>query len=744
MKTQAKWVCSFKTNPVAHPPPVTLRPVPLEITPPYTTAQLLDLAAHHEPTTAADLSHLDLIARTIASTDAAQAADFAEQLHALRTTAAAWLRAALLEALTHHEEAAAALAPLREKTTGEERALVMLAAARNLLRAGHLEQAWKPLAEAAKSTASPRVLQNADRLLSQARRQVPPPGRRQCRIALLSTFTIDFLAPILRAQCFAAGIDATLYIGPFGQHEQEIRNPDSGLARFRPDIIVIATDWRSLGLRDEEESPDAALAERLAAIESLWRMARERLGTAVIQFNFELPAADPLGHLSAALPGGRGHLLRALNLALWDAAAHAPGVTIFDLEQTAARFGKDRWSDPVIWHTAKQYPAAEALPLLGHQLTALLRALLGLTYKCLALDLDGVLWGGVIGEDGLQGIQLGGGPAGEAYAAFQRYVQSLARTGVLLAICSKNNPEDALLPFRRHPEMVLREQDIAVFVANWKPKEENLREIAATLNIGLDAIAFVDDNPAERARIRQNLPEVEVIDLPADPALYVSALSRLALFETLAITGEDRARVDSIRQNVARRTLESSAAGVDDYLAQLEIKVQLAPCDEANLPRVVQLINKTNQFNLTTRRRTDAEVRALLAAGAYTQTMRAADRFGDSGLTGVLIALPENGRLRIDTWLMSCRVLGRRLDEVMFAALVRYAAANHYTHIRGEYIPSAKNSQVADLYLRLGCTPASAQGDTRFFHRDTATPFPPPAMIDCTDVTQRAGAAFTD
>jgi FkbH-like protein len=710
---------------------------------PYDAAQaaeLLALAASHEPVHAAELSRLELRARAAASSDAAQAVILAEQLQSVHTDRAAWLRATLLEALTRHGEAADALRPLREKAIGEERASIMLASARNLLRAGSLDQVWKPLAEAAKSTASPRILQNADRLLTQARRKAAVPARRECRVALLSTFTIDFLAPILRAQCFAAGIDATIYVGPFGQHEQEIRHPNSALARFHPDVIVIATGWRSLGLRDEEESPAAAVAERLAAIESLWQQARERLGAAVIQFNFEVPAGDPLGNLSAALPGGRGRVLCTLNLALWDAAQRTPGVVILDLEQIAARFGKDRWSDPVMWHTAKQYPAAEALPLLGHQLTALLRALLGLAFKCLALDLDGVLWGGVIGEDGLQGIHLGGGPAGEAYADFQRYVQSLARTGVLLAVCSKNNPDDALFPFRQHPEMVLREQDFSVFLANWKPKEENLREIAATLNIGLDAIVFVDDNPAERARVRQNLPEVEVVDLPADPALYVSTLSRLALFETLAITGEDRARAASIRQNAARQALASSAAGVDDYLAQLEIQVQLAPCDEANLPRVMQLINKTNQFNLTTRRRTDAEVRALLAAGAYAQAMRAGDRFGDSGLTGVLIAVPENGGLRVDTWLMSCRVLGRRLEEVMFAALVRYAAEHRYTHIRGEYIPTAKNSQVADLYPRLGCTPAGAEGQSSFFHWDAGKPFASPAMIECADLMQLAGA----
>jgi FkbH-like protein len=704
--------------------------------PPYSAAKIAELllfaSSRETPCAAAELTRLEHLAGAIASDNAESALDLASRLVSARSDCGCWLRAALLEACGHFEEAAEALRFLREKSTGEERALVMLASARNLFAARHPDQAWHPLAEACKSSATPRTLRNAARLLAQARKTAAAPFRRRCRIALVSSTTIDFLAPILRAQCFGAGIDAEIYIGPFNQCEQEIRHPDSGLTRFRPDVIAIGTDWRSVGLRDEEDAPGGIVGEHIARLESLWREARERLGATVIQFNYEVPPFEALGHLSAALPGGRGHLLRAINLALWESAGRTQGVTILDVDQIAARFGKDRWNDPVLWHTAKQYPSAEAMPALGHQLTALLRAILGLTSKCLALDLDGVLWGGVIGEDGLAGIQLGGGPAGEAFVAFQRYLQSLTRTGVLLAVCSKNNFDDAVLPFRQHPEMVLREQDIAVFTANWKSKDENLRKIAAALNIGLDAMVFVDDNPAERSRVRQNLPQVEVVEMPADPALYISAVSRLALFETLAITREDRLRTASIRENLERKTLESTAGSVDDYLAQLDIKIQLTPFDEVNLPRIVQLINKTNQFNLTTRRRADAEVRGLLAAGAYTQAMRASDRFGDSGLTGVLIAIPEDGGLRVDTWLMSCRVLGRRLEEAMFAALVRYAAENRCTHITGEYIPSAKNSQVADLYDRLGCVG---------FRWDTSRVFAAPAMIKCEDLTQRAGAA---
>ncbi len=693
--------------------------------------ELLEQAARRDtPCNLSELSRLEHAAGSFAAADEPGALDWITRLEPVRTDSAVWLRAALLEACGRHGEAAAALHLLREKTSGEERAFLMLASARNLLAAGAIDEVWYPLAEACQSSALPRTLRSADRLLAQARKRAEPVCRRRSKIALLSSVTMDLLAPILRAQCFGAGIDASIYLGPFNQFEQEIRRPDSGLVRFQPDIIVLATDWRWLGMHDEEPAPPAAVRECIARLESLWRDCRE-LGAAVLQFNFEIPAAMAYGRLSAALPGGRARVLRAINEELWDAAAHAAGVVVLDLEQTAARFGKDQWHDPVAWHTAKQYPAAAAMPALGREVVALLRAFLGLSYKCVALDLDGVLWGGVIGEDGLAGIQLGGSPAGEAFVDFQRYLQSLSRTGVLLAVCSKNNPDDAVLPFREHPEMVLREQDIAAFAANWNNKDENLRQVAKDLNIGLDAIVFVDDNPVERSRVHQNLPEVKVFELPTDPAFYAAALSRAGLFESLAITTEDRQRTASIRENRERQAVQSASGSVDDYLAQLDIRAQLAPFDEANLPRIVQLINKTNQFNLTTRRRSDAEVRALLAAGAYTQAMRNRDRFGDNGLTGVLIALPQDGALRIDTWLMSCRVLGRRLDELMFAALLRYAADAGFAFIVGEYIPTAKNVQVADLYLRLGFTALTGNGDSRLFRRETSLPFAAPPMIAC-------------
>jgi FkbH-like protein len=619
------------------------------------------------------------------------------------TSAAAWMRAAILEAEGCSIEAATLLGSLPDATWGEERAIRLLACAKNWTKAGHWTEAWGVLRESVKAASSYRTLTAADKLLGQLRKSTEVPCRRRCRIGLLGSTTLDLLIPVLRVVCFAHDIDVQIYQGPFGQYQQEILDPHSGLASFAPEVVIIATDWRTLGLPDETENYSAVLEEKVSILRNLWQQCRDRLNAFVIQHNFEIFAADPYGRLSTVLKGGRARLLRQINLELWNAEQEETGIAILDVDQIAAIYGKTSWSNPVLWHAAKQYPAPDAIPLLVRHQVALLRAVLGLTAKCLVLDLDGILWGGVIGEDGLSGIKLGGGEVGDSFVAFQHYIQSLQRRGIILAVCSKNNEEDAKLPFGGHPEMVLSLDDITMFVANWRSKDENLRLITETLNIGPDSLVLVDDNPAERAWVRQQLPEVEVPEMPDDPAQYIDAIDRQMYFETLSLTEEDRRRVEAYRENVQRRVLETTSASIEDFLTNLQMQVELKPFDEANLPRIAQLINKTNQFNLTTRRLSESQVRSLIdRPGVYTRSMRLRDRFGDNGLTGVLIALEENDTIRIDTWLMSCRVLGRRVEEAMLNGLLRYARFRGFRYVIGEYVPTAKNGLVSDLFERFG------------------------------------------
>lgn len=632
------------------------------------------------------------------------------------TPAGIWLAAGILESSKQYSEAAAAFESMPDLDWSERRAMRLLACARNRIRAGQI--AWPQLRGGIQCAETRKSLTLADQLLKRAG---PAPTRIHKRLALLGTGSLPFWAPILRPVAFAAGIGLDIHVGQYDQYRQEILDPDSPLAEFRPEIVILATDWRALALPEEGASPE----HEVSNLRTLWESCATRWGAAVIQHNFEVPEVSALGNLSAIMPGGRARVLRRINAELADSA-----VTILDLDQIASLYGKQRWSDPTQWIAAKQYPHSEALPFLARHQIALLRAVCGLASKCAVLDLDGTLWGGVIGEDGLEGIRLGGTAEGESYLEFQRYLIGLRDRGIPLAVCSKNNPEDALEPFRRHPEMLLKVEDFAVFRANWESKPDNLRAIAGELQLGIESLVFIDDHPLERARVRAELPEVEVPEMPTDPALYATALHRTLLFESVSLTGEDRKRADSYRQNAERQTLQASSAGMEDFLAGLGMRIELKAFDRANLPRIVQLINKTNQFNLTTRRMSSAEVEQLIDnPQAYTQFMRLHDRFGDNGISGILIAIREGSSYRIHQWLLSCRVLGRRVEDVMLIALLRHASAQGATEVIGEYVATAKNSQVAGLYPKFGFEPLET-GLFRLLLQDGPQDFPAWATVD--------------
>ena len=662
----------------------------------------------------------------------------AEQIRAIGTPAAQWYAAAMLESAGSFEAAAEALDAMDDVSWGEERALRLEALARNRLRSGDVARVGPPLRYAAQAAQTRQTLVSLDRLLTQAQQSADLPVKARRRIAVLGSGVLDFWAGLLRPALFGFDIGCEILTGEYDQYQQEIRDPSSRLAKFRPEIVVLAVNWRSLGLLDETADPAATVRNLIDGLAALWRTCQHRYRAAVIQLNFEIPEVDPLGRLSAASPGGRARVIHTLNLELWDAAQQAR-VAVLDVEQLAAATGKRNWSDPGMWIAAKQYPTTDAVPLLTRNLAALVRAVCGLTSKCAVLDLDGTLWGGVIGEDGLDGIRLGGDAEGEAYTAFHQYLLGLRRRGIPLAVCSKNNEDDARSVFRRHPETVLKEDDFAVFLANWEPKPDNLKKIAAMLNIGVDSLVFLDDNPVERNLVRRELPDVEVPELPDDPARYAEALHATYLFESLSLTDEDRRRADTYRDNVLRTELAAGSTNLDDYLVSLRMKVDLRPFDETNLPRIVQLINKTNQFSLTTRRTTASEVMAWMQDPAcYTQFMRLQDRFGDSGVTGAMVAVREGETLRIVNWLMSCRVLGRRIENLMLASLMQHARRAGAAAVIGEYLPTAKNGQTAELFDRFGFERIEEREDGGRLYR-AAVPAEDEPVTWC-DVTDTAAA----
>lgn len=383
------------------------------------------------------------------------------------------------------------------------------------------------------------------------------------------------------------------------------------------------------------------------------------------------------------------------------------------------------------WNLYKLPFSQSLVPVYVEHLGRLLGAIRGTSRKCLVLDLDNTLWGGVIGDDGLQGIVIGQGDgAGEAFLEVQRTALELRQRGIVLAVCSKNDEAVARQPFRDHPDMLLRKDHIAVFVANWRDKASNLEAIARQLNLGLDALVLLDDNPAERKQVRDALPSVAVPELPADPSLYSRVLLNAGYFETISFSEEDRQRSDQYQANAQRAGLSSGSRDMADFLASLDMTLEVGPFTALSLPRVTQLINKTNQFNLTTRRYTQAEVRDMMeSTGVMTLQARLTDRFGDNGIISLVIARVEGSSCEIDTWLMSCRVLGRRVEEALMAEIVRRARDRSVTRIVGRYIPTSQNGMVAEHFAKLGFSLVDNQGTSTIWglspdqHKDIELPF---------------------
>lgn len=537
------------------------------------------------------------------------------------------------------------------------------------------------------------------------------PGR-SIKIAVLGNFTTQQLAALLDLYLCAESVKAEFYQADYGTLRQEILDPDSGLHKFKPDFVLIATTWRDLQYRPEFSDDSGAVKQKVerevADWAKLWHLAQQRLGCQVIQNNFDAPPWRTLANLECRHPAGFGRYIGRVNDSLQDAAP--PFVTIHDIDHLAACWGRWEWGDERYFHQAKLPCSPEHLVDYAHSLASLVLAQLGLGKKCLVLDLDNTLWGGVIGDEGLGGIRLGqGDPESEAYIAFQRYLKALRQRGVILAVCSKNTDSIAREVFEKHPEMVLRLDDISCFMANWDDKATNLARIAKELNIGLNSLVFVDDNPAERSIVRQLRPEVAVPEMPEDPANYVRALDRHRYFQAIALSAEDLKRTDFYRADAARQTLESSADDLNSFLVSLELVAQCGPIVPATLERSVQLINRSNQFNLTTKRYSNADVLAVMEDPNWiTFTVSLQDRFGDNGLISVLLARIEGNVLVIDTWLMSCRVLKRNVEQFLLNKVVATARARGLSRIAGDYIPTQKNGLVRDLYATLGFTPKSS------------------------------------
>ncbi|GAA0294602.1 HAD-IIIC family phosphatase [Kineococcus aurantiacus] len=545
----------------------------------------------------------------------------------------------------------------------------------------------------------------ANRVWRSVRADLPPAPRR-AKVAVLGSYTTTQLTQLLPLACARAGVEVEVHECGYGQFRTELLDPTSALHAFDPDVVVLAVDAAAVDLPATSEDPEAAVEAELANWTRLWDLATARFGARVVQHGVVLPADVALGHLAVRTPGSRYAVLQRFARRLGEEAGAraAQGIGVVDCERLAATVGKRNWTDPRYVHAAKQSVALGAVPLLAQHTAAVIGAQLGRSRKCLVLDLDGTLWGGVLGEVGPHGIEVGHGARGEAFSAFQRYVLDLKAKGVVLAVSSKNDEAHVREAFERNPDVLVRLDDIAVLKANWDDKPTAVREIAATLGIGEDALVFVDDNPAEREAVRDLVPGVDVVALPAEPSGYVAALAAYPFFETDALTAEDTARTAQYRARARAVQAREQAGTLEEYLASLDMHAEVSALGPENLARVVQLLGKTNQFNLTTRRHSHADVEAVAADPAWTTfVVRVRDRFADHGIVAVLLARREGDVLDVDSWLMSCRVIGRTLEDEVFAVLVGAAEASGARTVRGTYVPTAKNAQVAGLYERLGC-----------------------------------------
>jgi FkbH-like protein len=565
-------------------------------------------------------------------------------------------------------------------------------------------------------------------------------GTKPIRLAILGSSTLAHLHAPIRVAGLRRNIWIETYENDYGQYQQELLDKGSELHRFRPNAVLFAFDARHLtqGLHAALGADDAAasMAEAQALIRRCWQAARQAFNCPVMQQTVMDVFPSLMGGNEHALPGSRSRFVGALNVALRAMAAE-DGVDVVALDHATARDGLGAWHDAALWHRSKQEVSPGAGPSYGEMVGRLIAARQGRSYKCLVLDLDNTLWGGVIGDDGLDGIVIGqGSPLGEGFLAVQEYAKELARRGIILAVSSKNDEANALEPFEKHPDMLLRRNDIASFRADWNDKAANIRAIAADLNIGLDSLVFLDDNPFERNFVREQLPMVAVPEVPDEPALVPALLADAGYFESLAVTDEDRERTAQYQENRAREQLRASASDLDGYLRGLEMRMIWRRFDSMGQQRIVQLINKTNQFNLTTKRYTDEEVTAVTAdPRAFGLQIRLLDRFGDNGIIAIVIGrLLEPDVVTIDTWLMSCRVLGRQVEPTTLNLIAANARALGAKALRGVYAPTKKNGMVRDHYAKLGFTVVSQDADGgSIAELDLQNFEPAPTFIDVTE-----------
>ncbi len=530
------------------------------------------------------------------------------------------------------------------------------------------------------------------------------------RFALLSTFTLEPIRDILSTMALAQGFDLNIYFGGFQQLEQEVMSPESGLSKHRPQGIVFAWSLQDLSsvlwqstLNLTETDIRIQIDDLNSRITTLVETTKANFPKAhLLLHTFMIPTYPVLGIIDFLNPRGHRQMVDNLNNGLRRLAEQTEDVHLVDCEILARRAGA-QWFDERYWYTARAQLGPKGLMTLASEYVKYIRALTGKSKKALIIDLDNTLWGGILGEDGMEGIALGPNYPGNTYMAFQHELKQLSKRGVVLAINSKNNENDVRKVFAEHDHMVLKWNDFATVHVNWQDKVINMRKIAEELSLGLDSFVFVDDNPYELEMVQQILPEVTTVQVPHEPAELPELLSRRGFFDSIIYSEEDQKRGEFYRSQAQRIQLKQSSVNLETFYRSLTMRLTVYDVAESQIPRVAQLTHRTNQFNMTTRRYTEYDIKQFCESPEYfVRAYRLEDRFGDNGIISVAIIKKHNESWYLDTFLMSCRVIGRTVETAILALWAQQAHHAGVKSLVGDFLPTKKNMPAQDVYPKHG------------------------------------------
>ncbi|WEK37368.1 MAG: HAD-IIIC family phosphatase [Candidatus Pseudobacter hemicellulosilyticus] len=544
----------------------------------------------------------------------------------------------------------------------------------------------------------------------------PVEGLKSIRIAILADSASQFIHQAIKGYGIESGIHYEVFEADYNQIDRQVFDPGSELYEYAPDYVIILRSverllkkFYGLSTADKENFAD----QQAAYMDGLYQQISSQLKARVITNTFPEINDNVFGNFGTKTKASFLYQVRKTNMGLMELAGQRKNLFLVDLSSLVGAKGYEASFDPKMYISADMVFSLDILPYLAKHIHDVIMAIAGSFKKCIILDLDNTTWGGIIGDDGMEGIQIGDLGLGKAFTDLQLWVKELRKRGIIVAVCSKNTESIAKEPFLQHPDMKLRMEDIAVFVANWETKVDNIRYIQGILNIGFDSMVFLDDNPFEREMVKQNIPDITVPNLPEDPAEYLPYLRTLNLFETASFTEEDSERTKQYQEEANRSILQKSFTSEGDFLKSLGMECEVKAFDNFTIPRIAQLSQRSNQFNLRTVRYTEEEVRDITQSpDRYTLSFSLKDIYGDYGLIAfVILNKQDNNTLFIDSWIMSCRVLKRGMEVFTLLSIIDLAKTHGFNRIIGEYLPTKKNGLVQDHYQKLGFT---SIGDSRW------------------------------